>query len=276
MVDSHASKPVNDSDFTLAVLRNAFELWFEPEIQRRQERGEFPKPFKLWAAQILMEPDSPPVIAFNEQIQGVLQAKPDANTPLPIEKGQQLRLRDLGDIVGMQLTTEHPNAGHLTALFHKGAWYLLFDFRYNSARINLSLDVARQFYAAAEGAIDRKHLNVAVENLFAVVEIAAKSYLMIHPYPQLLRKHRHGLISTEFNRYGGKHGNVDAKYVSLFNALTSIRLKARYPDAPLSIAPSVVHEWFQIAGAMLDDVASRPAVRYEPEFVERPIGQGRK
>ena len=151
MVDSHASKPVNDSDFTLAVLRNAFELWFEPEIQRRQERGEFPKPFKLWAAQILMEPDSPPVIAFNEQIQGVLQAKPDANTPLPIEKGQQLRLRDLGDIVGMQLTTEHPNAGHLTALFHKGAWYLLFDFRYNSARINLSLDVARQFYAAAGG-----------------------------------------------------------------------------------------------------------------------------
>jgi hypothetical protein len=42
----------------------------------------------------------------------------------------------VGEIVGMELTIEQPNASHLTAVLHKQTWYLLFDFRYNATRVS--------------------------------------------------------------------------------------------------------------------------------------------
>ena len=264
MSDSEPQRPNNSPEFTAGVLRNVFALWFEPEIKRRQDAGALPKPFSLWAAQIIMEPDKPPVISFNDHIRGVLQARPDSDTPLPIEKGQELRLADLGEIVGMQLTTEDANAGHLTAIFHKATWYLMFDFRYNATRISLNLDVAHQFLAAAETAASKEHLNAAVENLFATVEIAAKSYLMMHPDPRLLGRIRHGFVATEFNRYGGKLANVEQSYVALFNTVTSVRTKARYPDQPLRTSASEISQWLATAKSMLTDLDARRPQLYTP------------
>ena len=257
---SKAEEP-GEAEFTLTVLRKAFDLWFEPEIRRRQEAGSLPKPFSLWAAQVLMEPGKSPLIRFNDQIRGVFQTKPDAETKLPIENGAQLRLADLGRIVGMQLTAEEANAGHLTAIFHKGIWYLMFDFRYNATRIARNLEISYQFLSAADMSLDREHLNAAVENLFASVELAAKSYLMVHPDERLLRKTRHGFVATEFNRYGGKHGNVDPSFVELFNTLSSIRTKARYPDEPLAVTSTEIRAWLTAARSMLSDLdARRPRV----------------
>jgi uncharacterized protein (UPF0332 family) len=209
-----------------------------------------------------MEPGERPIINFNEQIVGVMQFRADADTPLPIEKGQKLQLADLGEIVGMQLTTEYANAGHLTAIVQKGIWYLMFDFRYNSERIARSIEVARQFHSAAESAKKNGHLNAALENLFTAVEIAAKSYLMIHPDERLLEKHGHGFVASEFNRYGGKFGNVERKYVTLLNKLAELRGQARYGGQLLLIAESDMEGWLKTAEEMLADVTARRAAPY--------------
>jgi uncharacterized protein (UPF0332 family) len=252
----------SNAEFTLTVLRKAFELYFEPEIRMRQAAGTLSKPFPLWAAQIIMEPGKASIVNFNDQIVGVLQARPHAKTPLPIEMGQELTLGDLGDIVGMQLPGEFPNAGHLTAIAKDETWYLMFDFRYNAQRITQSVEVAEQFLQAAQKAVQDGHANAAIENLFAAVEIAAKGYLMIHPYEQLLRKHRHGFVASEFNRYGGKFGNVERKYVDLLNTLTNLRQDARYGTGPLAIPGERLVEWLQTTKAMLSDVMSRRATPY--------------
>ncbi len=55
-----ASGRADDPELAMALLSNAFELWFEPEIKRRQEAGTLPTPFELWAAQVLLELDKSP------------------------------------------------------------------------------------------------------------------------------------------------------------------------------------------------------------------------
>jgi integrase len=67
-----------------------------------------------------------------------------------IAAGEIVNLRDLGDIKGMRLTADDPNAGHLTVLLHKDVWYLFFDFRYNAARIAEHIGLAREFIELAE------------------------------------------------------------------------------------------------------------------------------
>jgi len=236
---------VGEQDFTGVVLRNAFDLWFEPEIKRRQEAGFLPKPFRLWAAQVILDLEGPAEINFNEHINGIFAAHAEG----PVEKGQEIALAALGKLEGLQLTPDHPNAGHLTAIYHRKQWYLFFDFRYNASRITLHLDVARQFLQAAEEAAERDHRNAAVENLFAAVELMAKSYLLMHPDRRLLTKTRHRFVATAFNRYGS-HGNVPGDFLRLFNTLTDLRNSARFPNEPLRVSSDRIQAWLETASEM--------------------------
>ncbi len=253
---------VDQSEFTNSVLRNAFDLWFDPEIKRRQASGSLPTPFHVWAVQVLLEVGNPPSIFFNDQLKGVLQAQIPPDFKLPVERGAELRFDELGDIVGMQLTNDQPNAGHLTAILHRNTWYLLFDFRYNAARVARHLSVAREFLSAAESAHAAKHYHAAIDNLFASVELVAKSYLLMLPDERVLTSARHGFVSTHFNTHGGKHGNVDPAFVSLFNELASEWTSARYPDEPLRRGPATSERWLQTAGSFLEDMERRRPRRH--------------
>jgi HEPN domain-containing protein len=254
----------DQTEFTNAVLKNAFELWFDPEIGRRQAAGLLPTPFAVWAAQVLLEVGEPAEIFFNDQIRGIFKAQIPPDFQAPIERGAQISLADMGEIVGMELTIEQPNASHLTAVLHKQTWYLLFDFRYNATRVARHLSVAREFLSAAEAAYSAKHYNVAVDNLFAAVELAAKSHLLMLPDERFLTSTRHGFVATRFNLHGGKHGNVDPIFVSLFNELTNEWTAARYPDEPLRVGASKIGEWLKTARVMLDDLdQKRPRRRSE-------------
>ena len=102
----------------------------------------------------------------------------------------------------------------------------------------------------------------AIENLFAAVELMAKSYLLMSPDTRLLEKTRHRFVDKEFNRYG-KHGNVPRDFVRLFNTLTNRRNTARFPSAPLGIGASKLDAWLKTADEMdshLDDVRPKLAV----------------
>jgi len=163
----------------------------------------------------------------------------------------------LDGIFGLQLTEDDANSGHLTAIFQNATWYLLFDFRYNAARIRRYVDVARQFMSASETSLSTNNHNAAAENLFAAVELMAKCYLMMLPDERFLRKTRHGFVATEFNRHGGKYGNVGAPYVELFNDLTAARINARYPDEPLKVTAADLAGYLETARGMLGDLESK-------------------
>ena len=246
------STAVSESEFTKRVLQNAFDLWFEPEIKRRQESGTLPTPFKLWAAQVILDLGQPPEINFNEQLKGALAGEMTG----PVEVGQQVSLAEIGDLGAFHLTTEHPDAGHLTAVMHRGKWYLFFDFRYNASRIDRHFRVAQQFVDTAAYTLEKGYLNAGIENLFAAVELMAKSLLLIHPDERLLAKTKHRFVATEFNRYG-KHDNVPREFVETLNELSNVRNRARFPDDDLDVSNERVAGWLETARKMatyLDEV----------------------
>src|SRR3989442_14321957 len=90
VVTDSAAPATWTTEMTETVLQNAFDLWFEPEIKRRQAAGILPTPFSLWAAQVLIEPDGPATIHFNDRLRDGFKIKIHYNTPKDISKGWQL------------------------------------------------------------------------------------------------------------------------------------------------------------------------------------------
>jgi len=53
-----------------------FSLWVAPEVARRQRAGTVPKPFQLWAAQIIFRSEpGRPEIRLNEEVRARAKAK---------------------------------------------------------------------------------------------------------------------------------------------------------------------------------------------------------
>src|SRR5206468_9536432 len=110
--------------------------------------------------------------------------------------------------------------------------------------------VAHEFLSAAESALEKQHLNAAIDNLFAGVELCAKAHLLILPDERVLSNTRHPFVAAHFNLHGGKNGNIDSEFVELFNALSDNWLKARYPDDSLGTSATTVAAWLETAKRM--------------------------
>jgi len=110
------------------TLSSAMEIWFEPEIRRRQETGTAPKPYPVKAAQAIFYGDGRRrEIRLNEEVralgeiklkEGVLKAEGDGVTVEEIEEISKISLP----------TDEDPNCGHFTMLQVGVHWWIAFDF----------------------------------------------------------------------------------------------------------------------------------------------------
>jgi hypothetical protein len=134
-----------------AILRQAFELWINPEVARRQQHGRISGPFALRAAQIVIKPDgSVPVVRLNDEVQGIIMATPTR----AIEAGESVFESDIAEINEVRLTEQDGNAGHITLLRLKDKWIIAFDFRYNRRRIKTTLAIAEEFLVTAKAALE--------------------------------------------------------------------------------------------------------------------------
>lgn len=214
----------DDADWAALALQNAFALWFTPELEHRAEQGILRRGSIVWGVQAILDLDLPaPIIRINSEISGVFRARSKG----PVEKGQHLSFSELGDIEGVELTQEYPNAGHFTAILHNGAWFIAFDFRRNATRIAEHLTAITEFLDASAMAIERSLARPAVENLFAAVELMARSFLLMIPDRRVLNASSHGFVHTTFNLYG-RTGLAPSEFVSLLNELRELRPGARY------------------------------------------------
>ena len=113
------------------TIRQAFELWIEPEMNRRRQAGTIGAAFQLNMAQVVFDPTGGgPSVRLNEEVKGVLSVE----TARPIEKGELVKMSDIAEIRTHSLTDDDPDAGHFTIIRFKDIWFLSFDFRYNVGR----------------------------------------------------------------------------------------------------------------------------------------------
>ncbi len=219
------------------VVQQAMQLWFEPEIQRRQQAGLLEVPFSLRAAQVIMFADERPyVIRLNEEVQ--IAGKARLKNVQGLTKGDIISGDQIDEIQGWMLPeTEDPNCGHLTIVIFRGRVYISFDFRYNKALSSELLSAADEFLKTAGDSLSRGDLRVAVDTLFSAAELAAKAFIVSTPFPGKRPKRQHKFIQTQVN-VQGKLGNIDDEFRGTFNRLFNMRRAARYLEEGLSVEPS--------------------------------------
>lgn len=250
---------MTDEELGQSLMRQALDFWINPELERRRQAGSLSDNFVLTRAQIIMNVDADaPEVRLNEEIKAVGRFR----AARAIEAGEEIAEDDVEDLEDIILTDQDPNAGHLTMMLFKGRWLLAFDFRYNAARVEATMDAAREFLEVASLAFENGHMRAFVDNLFSAAELVAKGHLLLDPDETLLKTKKHTVISSRFNQERNL-GNVEPRFVELFNELRNLRGSARYLDKDFSLSPQEAEEMLGTAKDMLETVQRTMPPRYE-------------
>ncbi len=241
-----------EDDLGPKLIQQAFDLWINPEIERRRAAGRLPDGFTLYMAQVIFDLDAAaPEVRLNEEVRIALKVP----ATRPLEKGE---IVVVDHIEGMELTDLDPNASHLTMVFNKGVRYLAWDFRYNAVRIVESIETAREFLDCSAFALEKGYLRAVVDNLFSATELMAKAQLLMLPDKTILTGKKHRIVSSKYN-WWGKLGNTDPRYVCLLNRLSALRNPARYLRKNLVLTVDEARSMLAVAEEMFTTLcASAP------------------
>lgn len=217
------------------LLAQAFELWFNPEMERRATAGLLGDDFALYAAQVLFPPEGDNRIRLNDEITGVMVVAAHR----AVERGEHVTLSDLAGVQRYELDDTDLDCGHLTIIQRGKSWMIDFDFLSGRAKAADILRLADQYHAAAIVCVQRALDGPAVDNLFSACELAAKAELILHRSSAVKAK-THDPLKSAINAWG-KLGNIDPAFVSIFNALGQQRADARYngADAAKGLMPTL-------------------------------------
>jgi hypothetical protein len=238
------------------LVQQAFDLWINPELDRRRAAGGLSADFSLYAAQIIINVGIAPITRLNDEVMGVVRGV----AARPIEKGENVSCHDLLDIHHVELTSEDANAGHMTLLLQKGRWFVEFDFRYNAQRIADTVEAAREFLDAARFCSERGYVRAFCENLFGATELLAKGTLLMLPDEKILSSKKHDYVASHFNRWG-KYGNTDPRYVGLLNQLGRLRSSARYVSGDVNLTATEMSEMLTVAEEMFTKLRDQAPTR---------------
>jgi len=237
-------------EFGKRVFEQFMSLYVDPEVARRQEAGELPRPLDLKAAQIIFFADGRKhQVRVNSEIRAIAKVKfkegvsknlGDTIFAHEIEGLEDIRLPDNDD----------PDCGHATLIKINGRWTIVFDLRYYKGLSRNHLRTADEFYEAATLSFDKKNWSAFVDNLFSCAELSAKVVLLTYVNPRLGKKASHRRIQTEFSGFASL-GNVDHAHLSVLNKLAGWRVNARYLKAPVSVSEGEAAELLRTVQDML-------------------------
>jgi hypothetical protein len=261
-------RPILRFDDPRALLPQAFELFFNPEIVRRRNLGLIDETFGIMAAQVVFHVDAPAEVRFNDEVMGSMLAV----SPRDIEKGEEILWSEVKDsIKGFDLADEDQNAAHITIFYGGSGWTLISDGRFNLRRAIAHCDAAEEYLETAAVALQNERIGPFAENLYAAVELAAKGALLTLPDERMLRARSHNFIASEHN-LAAQRGFVEPEYVRLHNRLRGLRKPARYLSGPIEVAGIEAKDMLSTARRMLLDLrAQTQALRtYREDEDEHP------
>lgn len=233
------------------LLSQAFELWFNPELERRAAAGELPQNFTLYAAQALFPPDEPLRVRLNGEVTGTMLAVAQR----AVEKGEQVTLADLAGVERYDLDDEDLDCGHVTIIRRGEGWLIDFNALAGRAKAADMLRLAGQYQAAAAACVEQGLEGPAVDNLFSACELASKAELILHRNSAAKAK-SHDPVKSAINAWA-RLGNIDTAFVEIFNLMGQRRADARYKGANAAAGLMPTADQLEIVQAVIEQAQWR-------------------
>lgn len=234
--------PFDDPAVSERVIQQCLELFFNPEIRRRQIEENADSPYELIAAQIVFSPGGGSTIRLNEEVRFALDATLLDGSRT---KEQRYSTADLLEVHEFRLTEQDRDCGHATLFRTQKGWTLCFDFRRNRDTCQLYKQTAREFLESAKDARASLRWRVFVDNLFSACELAAKASLLWFADEQFRDRTNHKAVSARFNLYA-RSGNVPDAIREVFNILRKSRSSARYGTEKCDVDPTEADRWILV------------------------------
>lgn len=247
--------------------QQCFELFIEPELERRRNAGVLSDAFQLLAVQVVFHAGGPAEVRFNEEVNGHAEVRASRG----FDRGEEVTFDDLEEIEGFTLTDEEPDAAHITMFRLRSGWTIHADFRFNATRVANHTAAAQEFLDSAAENVSQGRLRPFVEDIFAAVELMATCELLFIADQDVLRsrRSRHRHVSSQYNRMG-KFGTVEQRFVRLHNRADGLRRSARYLHASLSLGEEEAREMLGTAREMMETLRAKTPGRphIEPSDTE--------
>jgi hypothetical protein len=206
------------------TFRQMFNLFIGPEIDRRVAAGLLTTQFKLEKAQVIFDGDKSPQVRLNDEVRGSMLVK----LSKPVEIGDPIGVADITEVDRWELDIAEADCGHFTVIrWADDNWQILSDFQKNKRKGADLVSLAEQFLGTAEFAFSKGFSGPYIDNLFSSCELLAKARLMTDAAEAEDNIDSHRTIHSKINMWK-KLGNVDGKFVTLFNELAHARSVARY------------------------------------------------
>lgn len=237
-----------DEDWGTGLLEQIFELWVEPELQRRGvdlDRAAVRK------ALVVMAPGRPVETLINDEAELVANVR----ATRAIEAGEEVTLDDFDEVRNVRPHAIDPDAGWIGFVRLGDKAYIAFDCRRNRARARCLLERANEFACVARSAAQAGHSAAAVENAYAAAELAVTAELLTiddDPTKDHQARRRWFAGWTRLGNAPPDHGRALA-------ALAKRRAAARYGEGSVKIRKPYLDQLVTTVEAMIAHAGARVA-----------------
>jgi hypothetical protein len=246
-----------DEEGANIFLQQCFDLWINPEIERRRQSGLISEPPNVFAAEVIIFGDGRPlVVRINTEVQSSIEVQ------VPKERVSGLKPGDLVSTIGSKIVRIHPppeeiNNAHVILMRTNDAWAISFDFTYNSGHVAECYKSALEFFDAASDSFLKKRYRAFVDNLFSSIELLSQCFLLMGPGSL---KHSHYSIHQNIN-LRKRHNSAGGDIAPLLNRLSAERDKARYRTLSYAPKQDEMKNWRDQAATALDYCKSQIPAR---------------
>lgn len=227
--DQDGGGPSEDDGFSERVLNSFFDIFWNPEIQRR---GGIDATGPIYAALAVLAPGEPTDVRLNEEVRIVAKAKSGSL----VSPGDPVTPENLNNVEEFEPLAVDPNAGWaMWMILPDGRQYARFDLLRNRARSLRLIALARGYIATAQAALQAEHLGPALENAMAAAELAvtAHSYVFTTDTPTSGGRRNSHSSRQRWTKVQVGLGNTTPDAHQTLVALGQVRPAARYGEGEL-------------------------------------------
>jgi len=229
-----------DNAFGGNLLEQIFDLWVEPELERR---GASLRRHEVERVLVILAPGRRVRVHINDEARFVAHAR----VSRPVAEGEAVTLADIDEIESLRPDGIDPDAGWVGFVLLGGTYRIAFDFRRNRDRASRLLERAEEFVSTACDALEGNRLGPCIENAFAAAELAvlAQMYLIEDkPTRDHAERRRWWRDWTGLGNAPNEQGEALAQ-------LGKLRRAARYAEKKLDASREEVTRLVDLVGDMI-------------------------